>query len=97
MSVPYIEVLDALLTDADKSRLAGWEQFKSVSKEGHVTYSKGQRKYQRRLGTAGAADYDPPRYMADFTGVKRERDVVSARGRRSVPSASRTWISKAST
>ena len=71
---PYIEVLTRYMTDADKSRLPAWEQFKSVSKKGRVIYSRGQRKYHRRLGTAGATD-SPAAYMAEYTGVKRERDV----------------------
>ena len=41
---PYIEVLTRYMTDADKSRLPAWEQFKSVSKKGRVIYSRGQRK-----------------------------------------------------
>jgi uncharacterized protein len=71
---PYMEVLAGYLTDAEKSRLPAWEEFKSVSKKGRVIYGKGQRSYHRRLGTA-AATTAPGAYMAEFTGVKRERDV----------------------
>jgi predicted TIM-barrel fold metal-dependent hydrolase len=75
---PYMEVLEKYLTDAEKSRLTGWEQFKAVNAHGHQTYNKGQRVYRRRLGDA-KADQAPAGYMAGFTGVKRERDV-SRRG-----------------
>ena len=71
---PYMEVIAGYLTDAEKSRLPAWEQFKSVSKKGRVIYAKGQRRYHRRLGTAAAAS-SPGTYMAEFTGVARERDV----------------------
>ena len=71
---PYMEVIEPYLTSAEKSRLPAWEQFKSVSKKGRVIYAQGQRKYHRRLGTAAAAS-TPGAYMAEFAGVKRERDV----------------------
>jgi predicted TIM-barrel fold metal-dependent hydrolase len=71
---PYAEILDRYLSQAEKQRLAGWEEHKSVNaKTGHVTYTKGQRRYRRRLGTA-KADETPAGYMAGFTGVKRERE-----------------------
>jgi hypothetical protein len=37
-----------------------------------VTYTKGQRRYRRRLGSA-EPDETPSGYMAGFTGVKRTR------------------------
>jgi len=46
---PYVDVLEPWLTADDKARLAGWEQFRTTSKNGHISYNKGQRKYQRRL------------------------------------------------
>lgn len=71
---PYGEILDRYLSDAEKGRLRGWEEHKQVNaKTGHVTYTKGQRRYRRRLGTA-KADETPAGYMAGFTGVARERD-----------------------
>jgi hypothetical protein len=39
---------------------------------GHETYTKGQRRYRRRLGTA-EPDETPSGYIAGFTGVKRTR------------------------
>ena len=71
---PYAEILDRYLADAEKARLRGWEEYKTVNgKTGHVTYTKGQRRYRRRLGTA-KADETPAGYMAGFTGVKRDRE-----------------------
>lgn len=75
---PYMEVLEKYLTESEKTRLAGWEQYKTVNKFGHETYNKGQRIYRRRLGDA-EPDQAPADYMAGFTGVRRERDV-SRRG-----------------
>lgn len=71
---PLMNVLANYVTDAEKKRLSGWEEFKSVNKLGHITYTKGQRRYQRRLGSA-TAEQTPGGYMAGFTGVKRERPV----------------------
>src|SRR5689334_10064364 len=75
---PYMEVLEKYLTDSEKTRLQGWDRYKSVSSHGNETYNKGQRIYRRRMGDA-KADQAPAGYMAGFTGVKRERDV-SRRG-----------------
>ena len=71
---PYMDVLSSYLTAAEQSRLPAWEEFKSLStRGGYVTYTKGQRQYRRRLGTARPEDA-PAGYMAGFTGVKRERE-----------------------
>ena len=70
---PFMEVLDKYLTDSERKRLAGWEQYKTLNKNGNLTYTKGARVYRRRLGDA-KADEAPAGYMAGFTGVKRERD-----------------------
>ena len=70
---PFMEVLDKYLSDSERKRLAGWEQFKTLNKHGNLTYTKGARVYRRRLGDA-KADEAPAGYMAGFTGVKRERD-----------------------
>src|SRR5207237_5212205 len=45
---------------------------RSAGRSGHVTYTKGQRHYRRKLG---AATPEPAQagYMAGFTGVARER------------------------
>ena len=48
---PYLDVLDPYLTDAERSRLAAWEAYKSDSK-GYGIYVRGQRHYRRRLGAA---------------------------------------------
>jgi len=72
---PYMNIIERYLSDADKARLAGWEQYRVVnSKTGHVTYNRGQRHYLRRIGMAQAED-KPGGYMAGFTGVKRRKDV----------------------
>ena len=70
---PYMDVLDKYLTAGERARLSGWEQYRTVSPKGRVTYNRGQRIYRRRLGDA-KADQAPAGYMAGFTGVKRERD-----------------------
>ncbi|TMH70790.1 MAG: hypothetical protein E6H57_06455, partial [Betaproteobacteria bacterium] len=46
--------------------------------KGYPVYTKGQRRYLRKLGTA-QAEPDRGGYMAGFTGAKREREP-SARG-----------------
>lgn len=71
---PYVDILDRYLSASDKARLSSWEEFKSAHKKtGHVTYTKGARKYRRRLGTAKADEAAANIYMAGFTGPKRER------------------------
>lgn len=71
---PFIDILDPYLDDDVKAKLPAWEEFRTAHhKTGHVTYTKGQRKYRRRLGTAKAED-TPAGYMAGFTGPKRERN-----------------------
>jgi len=74
---PYMDVLERYLSGAEKERLSGWAQYKSSSK-GHGVYTKGQRRYLRKLGTA-EAEPDKGAYMAGFTGAKREREP-SAQG-----------------
>ena len=70
---PYMEVLDKYLTASERSRLAGWDEYKSTNKHGYTNYTRGQRRYRRRLGDA-KPDQAPAGYMAGFTGVKRSRD-----------------------
>jgi predicted TIM-barrel fold metal-dependent hydrolase len=67
-------VLDRHLTGAERAKLPAWEEFKSANKRGNITYTRGQRRYRRRLGTAKPEDA-PGSYMAGFTGVKKEREV----------------------
>ncbi len=50
-----MNVLDKYLAAADKARLADWEEWKDTNpRTGRITYTKGGRSYQRRLGTAEA-------------------------------------------
>jgi uncharacterized protein len=70
---PDAAILGRYLSVAEKDRLAGWEEFAARDRHGRVTYTKGQRRYRRRLGDA-APDEAPAGYMAGFTGVKRTRD-----------------------
>ena len=69
---PYMDVLERYLSGAEKERLAAWEPFRSKSK-GFPVYTKGARKYLRKLGTA-QAEADKGGYRAGFTGAKRERE-----------------------
>jgi predicted TIM-barrel fold metal-dependent hydrolase len=71
---PYVDVLDPYLTVDDKTRLAGWVQFQTTSRNGHISYNRGQRTYQRRLYSE-AVETAPGGYMAGFTGVKRQRAI----------------------
>src|ERR1700724_720694 len=70
---PDARILAGYLSEAERDRLRGWEAHKSRDRNGHETYTKGQRRYRRRLGTA-APDEAPSGYMAGFTGVKRTRE-----------------------
>src|SRR5206468_2439376 len=60
------------LSRAEKDRLVGWERYRATGRNGHVTYTKGQRRYRRKLGSA-TPEESPGGYMAGFTGVARER------------------------
>ena len=71
---PYVDVLEPYLTADDKSRLAKWEQYRTTSRNGHVSYNKGQRVYQRRLYTE-SAEATTAGYMAGFTGVARNKPI----------------------
>ncbi|MGE0258668.1 MAG: amidohydrolase family protein [Alphaproteobacteria bacterium] len=70
---PDAAILRAYLSEAEKDRLAGWAAYESRDRHGHVTYTKGQRRYRRRLGDA-EPDAAPAGYMAGYTGVKRSRE-----------------------
>jgi predicted TIM-barrel fold metal-dependent hydrolase len=70
---PDARILSGYLSAAEKDRLAGWAEYESRDRHGHVTYTKGQRRYRRRLGDA-KPESAPAGYMAGFTGVKRTRD-----------------------
>jgi len=69
---PDAAILDRYLSQAEKDRLVGWERYRATGRNGHVTYTKGQRRYRRKLGTA-TPEESPGGYMAGFTGVARER------------------------
>src|ERR1700719_2974111 len=69
---PDARNLAGYLSEAEKDRLRGWEPYKSQDRSGHETYTKGQRRYRRRLGTV-EPDEAPIGYMAGFTGVRRTR------------------------
>jgi predicted TIM-barrel fold metal-dependent hydrolase len=69
---PDAAILDRYLGQAEKDRLIGWERYRATGRNGHVTYTKGQRRYGRKLGTA-IPEESPSGYMAGFTGVARER------------------------
>jgi len=71
---PLINVLDPFMTDAEKKKLEGWSEYKSVNKKGDITYNRGQRRYRRKLGTA-KAEATAGGYMAGFTGVAKKREV----------------------
>jgi len=70
---PDASILCRYLSAAERERLAGWAEYESRDRNGKVTYTKGQRRYRRRLGTA-EPDATPAGYMAGFTGVKRSRE-----------------------
>ena len=91
---PYVDVLEPYLTADDKARLAGWEQFKATSRGGHVSYNKGQRKYQRRLYTETADDDARRLHGGLHRREARSRDLA-ATSIAPRPRASPTWTSKA--
>jgi predicted TIM-barrel fold metal-dependent hydrolase len=70
---PDARILSGYLPAAEKDRLAGWAEYESRDRYGHITYTKGQRRYPRRLGEA-EPDTARAGYMAGFTGVKRTRN-----------------------
>src|SRR5580700_1895738 len=69
---PDARILAGYLSAAETDRLRGWEEYKSRDRSGRETYTRGQRRYRRRLGLAEPAAA-PAGYMAGFTGVKRTR------------------------
>jgi len=70
---PDAAILSGYLSAAEKHQLAEWAEYEVRDRHGRVTYTKGQRRYRRRLGDA-EPNSTPAGYMAGFTGVKRERD-----------------------
>ena len=43
---PLINVIDPFMTDAEKKKLEGWAQYRTVNKKGDITYNRGQRRYR---------------------------------------------------
>ena len=70
---PDARVLAGYLSEAERERLRSWETYKAADRHGRETYTKGQRRYRRRLGMA-TPNEAPGGYMAGFTGVKRTRE-----------------------
>ena len=70
---PDASILCRYLSAVERERLRGLAEYESRDRNGKVTYTKGQRRYRRRLGTA-EPDATPAGYMAGFTGVKRSRE-----------------------
>ena len=78
------------------TRLAGWAEYESRDRHGKITYTKGQRRYRRRLGEAEPDD----RAGRLYGGIYRRQARRASPRRRSMPippRASPTWISRAST
>src|SRR6266576_3044625 len=69
---PDAAILEPYLSAADRERLARWAPYRATGRSGHVTYTKGERQYRRKLGAA-MPDAASAGYMAGFTGVARER------------------------
>jgi uncharacterized protein len=69
---PDAAILEPYLSRADRERLAAWAPWRAQGRNGHVTYTKGQRRYRRKLGAAKPEE-TPGGYMAGFTGVARSR------------------------
>jgi osmotically-inducible protein OsmY len=49
---PDAAILERYLSQGEKNRLAGWEEYRATGRSGQVTYTKGQRSYRRKLGAA---------------------------------------------
>ena len=62
---PYVDVLEKYLSAPEMARLSDWDEYKARSRHGYITYTRGQRRYQRKLGTAEATK-EPAGYMAGF-------------------------------
>ena len=69
---PDAAILDNYLSRAERERLQGWERYRASGRNGQITYTKGQRRYRRKLGSAEPEE-SPGGYMAGFTGVARQR------------------------
>ena len=47
---PDARILARYLSGPEKDRLSAWEGYKTRDRSGHETYTRGQRRYRRRLG-----------------------------------------------
>src|SRR5215472_16888990 len=87
---PDARILAGYLSAAERDRLRSWEAYKSTDRHGRESYTKGQRRYRRRLGAA-EADEAPSGYMASSGCAIHRRRATPTPG-----SASWTWITRAS-
>ena len=71
---PNMEVLNKYMSDADKTKLEAWEEYRSKNAEGDTIYLKGVRSYRRRLGET-TTDKIGAGYVAGFTGAKKRHPV----------------------
>ena len=77
---PYVDILDRYMTAGERERLKAWEPYKRVGQysdqggQGHITYTKGERKYARRLREANVED-SLKSYNAVFQVRERERPI----------------------
>jgi predicted TIM-barrel fold metal-dependent hydrolase len=69
---PDARILAGYLSGRETEWLRAWEPYKTRDRNGRETYTKGQRRYRRRLGSADP-DQATGGYMAGFTGVARTR------------------------
>ena len=74
---PAAEILDKYLSEAERKKLEPWEPYKWVDPQiGNVMYTRGRRKYLRRLGSANPEDEKPK--TSRFSGaLKNERVPLS--------------------
>jgi uncharacterized protein len=63
---PDAELLEPYLPEAERAKLADFQRYRSVNKDGAATYLIGERSYKRRLGTAGAAAPAKKEYMGGY-------------------------------
>ena len=74
---PYVDVLEPYLTRRRQAPAGSVESEYNgpPASTGHISYNKGQRKYQRQALLGKPPRQPPAGYMAGFTGVKRERAI----------------------
>jgi hypothetical protein len=78
---PDARILAGYLSEAEKDRLSGWEAYKSRDRSGHETYTKGQRRYRRRLGTAEPDETNSLMPVAQFNQFEKlDKPIMQAGG-----------------